>query len=202
MKKIILLIIIALTWSHFYLVGSTSNVGPGMLAGGSPVVTQADLHTFSDGDFQFQVISHYEADARVLNASKYYFDRMSRISPMDLAIGWDNLSDEAFINAIDFSITERELEWQTHVSTIDQNEIENSTELLHIIPKNRQIKEALKTVKIGDIVTLSGYLVNVKSATGLTWNSKANNRVLKRQTKGKIVYVYHLDISHPALRVY
>lgn len=202
MKKIILLIIAAFIWSHFYLIGSTQKVGPGMLAGGSPIITQADLQTFSDDDFKFQVINHYEADARVLNASNYYFDRMSRISPMDIAIGWDNLSDEAFINAIDFSITERELEWQSSVSTIDETEIKNSTQLLHIIPKNRQIRETLKSIKIGDIVTLSGYLVNVKSAIGLKWNSHSSNRVLKRQTKGKIIYLYHLEITHPSLRVY
>lgn len=195
MKKFIL-IIIALAWVNFYLVDYAPKVGPGVLATGEPITAKASVSQLDDGDYKFQVINSYEVDARVLAASNFYFDGMSGFSPLAVVVGWDNMSDEGFINAIDFSISDRRVDWETSVSVINSEEVVRNTQLLHLIPSNGQIKRQAEKIRVGDILTMSGYIVNVKSKNGLSW--KTNSKAVKRT--GKLFYIEYLEITHPSMR--
>ena len=42
---------------------------------------------------------------------------------------------------------------------------------MHLIPANDTIERRIKAARVGQVVTLSGYLVDVKTDTGWTINS-------------------------------
>jgi len=200
MKRIILLVLLFFAWKQYYYIESAPSVGAAILSGGGPFVSSSDLSSFREGDFTYSPRSIFEIDARVLEASHYYFDRMSRISPMDIVVGWNDLSDESVTDLIDFSIRDRDYSWELDNAPISSNDVAAQTELLHLIPKNGRIKSLMKTIKIGDVVVVRGYLVDVKSAAGLKWQT-SGNRPGKGQTSGKLIYVTDLEIIAPYLRI-
>jgi hypothetical protein len=64
---------------------------------------------------------------------------------------------------------------------------------MHMIPKTEDVEDVLGDVQEGDIVKLSGYLVQVTTPEGVTWRSFTT-----RDDRGngacEIVYVEKLEI--------
>ena len=119
---------------------------------------------------------------------------------MDMVVGWNDLSDESVTDLVDISIRDRDYSWDLNGAPISSNVVAAQTVLLHMIPKNGRIKSLMKTVKIGDVVVVRGYLVDVKSAAGLKWQT-SGSRPGKGQTSGKLLYVTDLEIIAPYLRM-
>ena len=208
MKKIIVIILLLVGWHHFYHVSSAPSVGAGMLSGGLPFVNTPDKTTFRINDYSYNPVKAMELDARVLDASHYYFDKMSRISPTDLVLGWRELSNESTINQLDFNITDRSYEWDNPNKVISDAFIKANTKLVHTIPGNDLVKQQLKSIRIGDVIFARGYLVNVKSASGLSWktasknNSTSRTGITKKTTQGDLFFIDELEVIDALSRVY
>lgn len=200
MKKIIIVILLFFAWKQYYYIETAPYVGAGVLSSGGPYQSQSDRSSFRIGDNHFSPYALVQIDGRVIAASHYYFDRMSRISPMDVVLGWDTLSDESVYDLLDFSTSSRDYEWDANRELITENEIRNSTGLFHLVPADERMRHQLKTVKIGDILVIQGYYVNVKSAAGLKWQSKSTGSSMNNVV-GKILYIDQLEIIDPYSRV-
>jgi hypothetical protein len=71
-----------------------------ILAANPPAQTEARYsQTVSLHDAQLTPLANFEFDARLISV-KWYRDRESRYSPVDLGLGWGRMSDSVVIDAV------------------------------------------------------------------------------------------------------
>jgi len=201
MKKILFLILAVFAWKHFYYIESAPELGPGILAGGDPYQNTPSETSFRVGDYTYYPRAKFEIEARVISAAKYYFDQEARISPMDLALGWGAMSDEEVLNEIDVWQENRMYRWKSDNLPIPEYDVINFSANMHIIPSSDSIANKLKQIKIGDLVHIQGYLVDVKKASGWKWHT-STTRTDEGSDASEIVYAKSLTIVNPFERLY
>ena len=145
-------------------------------------------------DATLQPLAKFSLIARVLSRDDYHFDAESDISPTDLAFGWGRMSDSAILRSIDISQGGRFYHWQVRDFPIPRREIETHSANMHMIPADASVERALKRVRIGDVVTLDGYLVEADKPNGWKWRSS-----LTREDTGngacELIYVRELSMG-------
>ena len=162
---------------------------PGVLVAELPLQVDLPASDFRMDEFALTRMAGFEIRARVLSRKNYYLGRESDLSPLDLALGWGVMSDEAILARIDISQGARwyKTRYQYPAPVSDSQIILNSSNM-HMIPANRRVKKALKKLRQGEVVRLRGYLVNVDHDSGWFWRTS-----LRRDDTGagacEIVYV-------------
>lgn len=143
---------------------------PGVLVPGVPA------QTLSTGARAFQISGHrltplatYRISARVLNVRRYTSDALSALSPVDLALGWRDMSDTALISTLRIDQFNRFF-WLTSDRPFGRAVMDHSANV-HIIPANDEVRAAVLDLRPGALVTLSGKLVRIDAADGRTWTS-------------------------------
>jgi len=95
---------------------------------------------------------------------------------------------------IDISQSGRFYYWQTKAFPIPRREIETHSANMHMIPADAAVAYQLKRVRVGDVVSLDGLLVEADKANGWRWRSS-----LTRDDTGggacELVYVQSLTIQ-------
>jgi len=146
---------------------------PGILAGADPV--QADLGPspprLTKAGYQILPLQSFSLVARVLSKERYRFDEAADIAPVDLALGWGRMSDQAVLDAFDISQSGRFYFWHVDRFPIPRREIETHSANMHMIPGNDEVGHKLLGIRAGQIVSLSGYLVEVRGPNGWRWRS-------------------------------
>jgi hypothetical protein len=145
---------------------------PGILVSDAPV--QKTIHGRSDfryGDYTVTPLASFSLEARVLARKDYRFGREADLSPMDLALGWQAMSDSRVLSAIDISQSNRFYFWRTQDMPVPRREIERNSANMHLIPANDSVADAMGQVREGSLVALEGYLVRVDASDGWHWVS-------------------------------
>ncbi len=146
---------------------------PGVLVASAPV--QRDLHqknTFLFEDFTITPRAEIDIQARVLGRKTYFLGTETDLSPIDLALGWKRMSDQAIVDQI--SVRQGARWYITRFSSpppIPEREIIESSANMHMIPASAAIERALKKFRRGDIIRIRGYLVDIDHASGWTWRT-------------------------------
>jgi hypothetical protein len=143
-----------------------------ILAANPPTQTEAGKsQTVSLHDAQLTPLANFEFDARLISV-KWYRDRESRYSPVDLGLGWGRMSDSAVIDALEWSHGGRFLMYRWPVQPpIPAEEIVRSMANIHIIPADARITARISKLKIGQRVKGRGRLVAVQAHDGFQWRS-------------------------------
>src|SRR6202166_3041587 len=103
----------------------------------------------------------YQITARILAREHYRFDALSDLVPEDLALGWGPMSDNRTLRAIDISQSNRFYYWHAPAdSPIARDSIITHSANTHVIPQNALIARQLSRLRPGQVVTLSGELVD------------------------------------------
>ena len=72
---------------------------PGVLVANEPEQTQINepipLLKYKNAELEF--LAEYSIQARILSIENYYLGLLSKISPVDLALGWGSMSDTAVL---------------------------------------------------------------------------------------------------------
>ena len=173
MKKIVfILLIIGAGW-QFYPGGGQVILGPGVMAEEEPY--QASISSPVNHRIDDYIITEFaeiSIKAKVLSRENYYLGREADLSPVDFTLGWGNMSDESILDNIKISQSNRFYHWQVESFPIPRREIESSSANMHLIPANETVASDIKKIRKGDIIELSGSLVNVTSASdGWRWQS-------------------------------
>ena len=146
---------------------------PGILANADPV--QADLGPspprLTKAGYQILPLQLFSVVARVLSKERYRFDEAAEIAPLDLALGWGPMSDQAVLDAFDISQSGRFYFWHVDRFPIPRREIETHSANMHMVPANGEVRHKLLSIRAGQIVSLSGYLVEVQGPNGWRWRS-------------------------------
>ncbi|MGA9852582.1 MAG: hypothetical protein WBR15_06590 [Gammaproteobacteria bacterium] len=168
----------------------------GVLAPDAPQQTnlsgpQALLHI---KDATLEPLAKFALTARVLSREDYHFDDGSFLSPTDLALGWGRMSDSAVLRHINIQQGVRFYTWSVRNYPIPPREIETSSANMHMIPADAEVTRELKRVRVGDLITLDGLLVEADRPGGWRWRSS-----LTRDDTGpgacELVYVEDLTID-------
>ena len=157
-------------WSYFS--HRPVETGPGTLAPKSPVQEAArGAEPFVFEGFRIPPLARFSATARVLGAERYRLDRESSLSPVDLALGWGPMSDNANLDRIEISQNNRFYHWQSKDLPLPRQDIERNSANMHLIPGDAAIRRQLLGVRKGQVVSFDGYLVEAESPDGWRWRS-------------------------------
>jgi len=118
--------------------------------------------------------ARYELTVRVLRKEIYRFDDGAAIAPVDLAVGWGRMSDSAVLDQLSITQMGRFFYWRAkHPETfsLPQEALITEAAQIHAIPATPSIDDALRHLRPGQIVTLSGYLVDVSGPRGFQWKT-------------------------------
>jgi hypothetical protein len=113
----------------------------------------------------------YAIQARVLHTRRYWDDG-SALVPCDVALGWGRMSDQAVLDGLKISQSTRFMfyEWWG-APPIPGKEIGCHSSNNHVIAANPEVAAVIRKLRVGQIVTLRGFLVNATSPEGGHWNT-------------------------------
>lgn len=170
---------------------------PGILVAEKPQQVDLQPSVFMLDDFQITRKASFEIRARVLSKEPYYLNRAADLSPIDLALGWNVMSDSAVLEQIDISQSGRwyRTKYELPPPISEQQIISNSSNM-HMIPARKAIERSLKKLREGDIVRLRGYLVDVDHDSGWYWRSSMS-RTDTGDGACELVYVESISIETP-----
>ena len=171
--------------------------GPGEVAPDTPVQSDADGTTAIDHNgYTLTPLARFELQARVLGREGYRFDREADLSPVDLALGWGPMSDEAVLDQLEITQSGRWYRWRAQRLPVPRRDIQHNSANMHMIPKDEAVVYALDHVRRGDVVRLRGYLVEARSPDGWRWRSS-----LTREDSGahacELIFVERLAVVTP-----
>jgi hypothetical protein len=168
--------------------------GAGVLVSEQPIQERTREVEFKFNDYTIHPLQSFHIKARVLSTKHYPFGREADLAPVDLALGWGAMSDESVLNDIQISQSNRFYFWRVDNFHVPREVIETSSANMHMIPADSQIAEKLKSIKAGQLIDISGYLVEAKSADGWRWKSS-----LTRKDTGRgaceLVYVKAISVT-------
>lgn len=193
-RWLLLLFIMLMGW-HFCAPTTATVVyqSPDITIEQVPQQSPTESTLFEHKGFQVTPLADFALSARVLSRKDYRFGKESQVSPTDLVLGWGALSDPKVIEKISIRQSGRWYFWQVDQFPVSRRVIETHSANMHLIPANKEVANTLKTLKLGSLISLRGYLVQLDADDGWRWRSS-----LTREDTGanacELIYVQHLQL--------
>ena len=153
--------------------GCERRLPAGRVAPRAPV--QEDLQppgeAFRVRDCTLTPLARFHLTARVLGAMHYTFDREAKLAPVDLALGWGPMSDNAVLEDLHVTQMARFYRWEGRELPLEPEQITANSANMHMIPGDAAVRRTLLRVRRNDIVELSGSLVAIRADDGWMWSS-------------------------------
>jgi len=152
---------------------------------GAPVTTL--------GRWRLTPQARYDIIARIPAREDYHFDLLADLIPEDLALGWGPMSDNRVLRAFEITQGARFYSWRPKRELIipQQAVIEHSANT-HVIPADAQVRRQLKRLRVGQVVHLTGLLVNAMRDDG-TWIHTSLTRTDSGPGSCEVVLVESVD---------
>jgi hypothetical protein len=146
---------------------------PGVLVAEVPLQQglNAGIALLRKGDYSIRPLAKFSLSARVLSRADYSWDTESALAPIDLALGWQRMSDSAVLAKMDISQSGRFYFWRVREFPIPEQEIIESSANMHLIPADKTVLHDIERTRAGDVVTFDGYLVEADGPNGYKWVS-------------------------------
>jgi hypothetical protein len=194
-KKVLLVFICLLAYGAYNHYQHRPVVhGVGEVTPNAPIQTNTNAADIQFNGFTLTPLADYAVKARVLSTEEYSSGTEAELSPIDLALGWGPMSDEAVLSNIKISQGNRFFYWHVDAFPIPQRDIEMHAANTHIIPANDEVKRQLSNIRPGQVVSIKGQLIEAKRADGWHWRSS-----LTREDTGagacEVFYVTELSVS-------
>ncbi len=172
MKKIIILIPLIIFLAYKFWPEKRIYYPPGVLVSEAPKQTNlTNGKEWQVDEFKIKALAEYDITARVLSLNYYSLGKESELSPVDLALGWEKMSDQAILDRIEISQSNRWYHWQSEDLPIPSSEISKNSANTHILPSDDSIKDKLDELCKGSLIKMKGYLVSIHTDDGWHWKS-------------------------------
>jgi hypothetical protein len=165
---------LVLAWYFYHRVNAPITYPPGVLIAAEPVQVDAapNLPAFDYGQFQLKPLARFALDGRVLHRKIYRYDRGAALVPVDLAVGWGRMSDQAVLDRLQISQAARFFYYEYQGQPpIPREEIISHATNLHLIPSTKALAGQCRSLRTGELVHLSGLLVEATGGATGTWRS-------------------------------
>jgi hypothetical protein len=138
-----------------------------------PIQKKLDGHAqqIRAGRYTITPLASFQAAARVLGIKHYRINREAELSPVDLALGWGPMTEQAVLDTLLITQSGRFYYWRTEDFPISRQEIEINSANMHLIPANLAVEKQLKEINEGDQIKFKGFLVRVDADDGWHWVS-------------------------------
>ena len=158
-----LILIAYVAWGAWnWFIGRPVYPQDGVLAAAEPLqVDASDGEQTRLGHWTLTTRASYHITARILGLERYRFDQLADLVPEDLALGWGPMSDNRVISHLDIYQSDRFYFWRANRDTpISRDSIIVHSANTHVIPQDATIAKQLSSLRPGEVVTLSGDLVD------------------------------------------
>jgi hypothetical protein len=173
MKTFFALLAIALAASVYCYSHRPITYPAGVLIDSEPAqVTIGDAEQAIEyGEYHLKPLARFSLDARILHRKDYGYDRSAKLVPVDLALGWGPMSDQAVLDKIKISQSMRFYWYEYQTPPIPKDQIISHSTNLHVIPATPAIASFCKSLRQGELVHLDGELVEATGPEIGTWRS-------------------------------
>jgi hypothetical protein len=145
---------------------------PGVLVPAEPDQRpMTEARQWQKNGYGITALAQFHVKALVLHRERYRHGQEADLSPLDLALGWGPMSDQAIIDQIDISQGGRWYRWWSKKLPVSNGVIITHSANMHLIPANDEVEETLLSAIRGSIVDIRGYLVEVRGERGWKWVS-------------------------------
>lgn len=157
--------------SFIFLFGFTSQVFASQLdvthnvARGLPILAQGQ---------SIDTLKPFEGEFRILSTKSYTNDIQAKFSPIDYAVSWGLFADPSIAKNIHVRQYDRFLNWQMNQLPVPPKIAMQMVSNMHIIPANPEIAKQIQRASRGDLIRLTGELVQVKDGN-MVWRSSLTN---------------------------
>jgi hypothetical protein len=145
----------------------------------------------------------YRITGYAVETSRKLLDEWDFAMPMDLALAWGPVADPAVLSRLEFHLSARYVSYRYQGSIpgapapVLASHISNN----HLVPADDEVARALDAIRVGDLVTLSGKLVDVAILDGAGRQVAAMRTSLARDDVGsgacENVYVEAVQVERP-----
>ncbi|RNC85459.1 MAG: hypothetical protein ED557_01415 [Balneola sp.] len=194
MLRFILLGIVACSsfyvWTIFPI-----NHGPGQLVNTPPTIER--LSWEKPFSFKYSTVTplrKISGEVRVLKKRRYYFDSKREYSPVDILVGWKELSDERNLEYLHFSLSDRYYDLNYSSPPLPLNDVYKQIDLWHLVPSSKEIAKQVKSIREGSIVEIEGLIVNMEFEDDFPWESELVNSSRSGQLKTNIIWINKISI--------
>lgn len=168
--------------------------GPGVVAPDEPAQEQAyGVSKIDFKNFTLTPFAKIALETRVLSKKKYYEDREAQFAPYDVVVGWGPMSDESNLDEILIKQSDRYYYWEMIQPSITIGDIRTHSANIRFISSDKDISKKIADLRIGQVINVKGYLVEVKSNEG--WTIKSSS---KRNDSGKeaseIIWIQEMTV--------
>jgi hypothetical protein len=173
MKTISALAAITLAFFAYFYFHRPISYPPGILIDSEPaqIAVGDGEQEIEHGQYHLKPLARFKLDARILHRKAYGYDRGSKLAPVDLALGWGPMSDQAVLDRIKISQSMRFYWYEYQSPPIPKEQIIAHSTNLHVIPATRAIAAFCKSLRQGELVHLEGELVEATGPEIGTWRS-------------------------------
>jgi hypothetical protein len=173
MKTISVLLAIVLAGFTYGYLHRPLSYPPGVLVESDPQqIALSDAEApIEHGDYHLKPLARFSLDARILHRKTYGYDRGAKLVPVDLAVGWGAMSDQAVLDRLKISQSMRFYWYEYQSPPIPKEQIISHSTNLHVIPATPAIASFCKSVRQGELVHLEGELVEATGPEIGTWRS-------------------------------
>lgn len=177
MKKFILLAVAMLICWKLFGPDTVVELGPGVMVTDIPLQTKPlNSDSFDHKNYQITPLADFDIKAKILSKTNYSLGRESELSNIDLALGWQNMSDESVLEKITISQSNRWYFWRVQQFPIPRNQIETQSANMHMVPANDQVADAIAMAKQGQLIAIEGYLIRADADDGWHWQSSLTRK--------------------------
>lgn len=166
-RPLIILILVLVT--GFYQAWTQREVShpQGILVSEMPIQKSVTAGPIKYKNVVLDPLAEYSLKARVLSTERYWIDKMARIVPIDVALGWGVMSDTKVLEELKLWQEGRFYFYAWKDSPpADPQLITKSSANMHLIPATEYVEQEVKKLRKGQIVDLRGYLVRVNYPDG------------------------------------
>lgn len=173
MKSLAFIAAVVAIWFVYSRINAPTTYPTGILLAGEPEQHDPPHEAaFDYREFRLKPLAAFVLDARVLHEKTYRYDRGARLVPVDLAVGWGPMSDQGVLDHLKISQASRFYYYEYKGQPpIPKEEIISHSTNLHLIPSTDAIATQCKSLRSGELIHLSGLLVQATGPGIGTWNS-------------------------------
>ena len=145
----------------------------GQLAPGEPAQADVtDATPVRHGRWALKPRAAYEVTARILAREDYRFDAIADLVPEDLALGWGPMSDNSVLAHFDISQGVRFYTWRPRDALpVSRETVITHSANTHVIPADQKVRSQLAALRVGQVVSLKGNLVDARRDDGAWLNT-------------------------------